>query len=91
MRSPKDILMHELIGLKCKIMGAENRYSIGLEGKIVDETMKMIIIDTGSGMKSIPKKGTLLRLKLGSHVVDVEGSSIMARPEDRIKKKIKKW
>ena len=87
MRNPGNILKHELIGLDCKVMKSQNKSQEGLHGKIVDETMKTVSI----GGKSVQKKGTVFRLRLNGKNVDVEGDHLVARPEDRIKKTIKKW
>lgn len=91
MRTWKNILLHELIGLHCEIVGAENKSQIGLRGRIIDETMKTIVIKENNQTKVIPKKGSRFRLKLNSKNVYVRGDSIVARPEDRIKKKVRKW
>jgi ribonuclease P protein subunit POP4 len=90
MRTYKNILRHELIGLDCEIVGSLNKSQLGIKGKIVEETMKTIIIQN-NGLKRIQKKGTVFRLKLPKEKVDVCGNFIVSRPEDRIKKKIKKW
>lgn len=87
MRNPSNIVRHELIGLYCKVVHAQNKSQIGVEGKIADETMKTVVI----GGKSIPKKDTVFRVRLGAKQVDIDGNYIVARPEDRIKKKIRKW
>ena len=91
MRNAKDILRHELIGLRCKVADAKNKCSVGIEGKVIDETMKMVKIGTGEGIKVIPKKGTVFRVRLGPQNADIEGDYLIGRPEDRIKKKISKW
>lgn len=91
MRTPKNILMHEFIGLPCKIVESKNSYCIGIEGKIIDETMKTIILKTRGGRKVVMKKGTIFRMNLEKQKIDVDGNFIIARPEDRIKKKFKKW
>lgn len=91
MRTPKNILMHEFIGLHCKVVAASNRHSVGIEGKIIDETMKTIIIRTAKNRKAVAKKGATFRMDLGKQKVDIDGDFIAVRPEDRIKKKFKKW
>jgi ribonuclease P protein subunit POP4 len=90
MRNPENILRHELIGLQCTIKEASNKAQRGLNGKIVDENMKSIVIES-NGRKMIPKKGTTFAVKLSNKIVEIDGNFIIARPEDRIKKKIKKW
>ncbi|MBS3050634.1 MAG: ribonuclease P protein component 1 [Candidatus Aenigmarchaeota archaeon] len=87
MRNASNILRHELIGLKCRVVGAKNKGQVGIEGKIVDETMKTIMIDG----RKVPKKCSVFRVKIGAKNVDIDGNYLVARPEDRIKKKIKKW
>ena len=91
MRVPKNITRHELIGLGCTVAKASNKSHTGIEGKIVDETMKTIIIKCGGKNKRIPKQGTVFRVKLGDKDVDIDGNHLVARPEDRIKKKFRKW
>ncbi len=89
MRNAENILRHELIGLECEVVTASNPSQVGIRGKIVDETMKTIVI--GSERKAVEKKNTVFRVNLGGETVDIDGNFIIARPEDRIKKKIKKW
>ncbi len=91
MRTAKNILLHELIGLHCEIVDAENKSQIGLHGRIIDETMKTVTIEENGRRKTIPKKGSKFRLALNNQKIDIMGDYIIARPEDRVKKKIKKW
>ena len=90
MRNPKNILRHEFIGLACEVVESKNKHQTGLRGRIVDETLKTITIKDKE-RKKIPKKDTVFRVQLGSQKVDIDGNYIIARPEDRIKKKFKKW
>ena len=91
MRTPKNILMHEFIGLHCRVVRSKNKSCIGLEGRIIDETMKSLILKTVASRKIVMKKSTVFRMDLGQQKVDVDGNIVIARPEDRIKKKFKKW
>ena len=90
MRSPSNILKHELIGLFCEIVSAKNRSQIGIRGRIIDETMKTVVIEDKEE-KRVPKQNTIFRVRLGNKKIDIDGNYIIARPEDRIKKKFKKW
>ena len=87
MRNPGNILRHELIGLECKVVKSQNKIQEGIDGKIVDETLKTLVI----GGKAVQKKGAVFRVKLQDKSVDIEGDFLVARPEDRIKRKISKW
>ena len=88
----ENIGKHEFIGLYGRVETALNKSNIGIHGKIVDETLKMMTFDVHGDMKKIQKKGTDFVFTLPSKKkVLVDGDKIIARPEDRIKKKIKKW
>ena len=91
MRSAKNILRHELIGLECRVAESDNRSQVGIEGRVVDETRKTLVIETPKGFKIVPKQGTVFRLSLQKETVEVPGSLLIAKPEDRIKKKLSSW
>ena len=91
MRTPKNILMHEFIGLHCRVVKSKNKYNVGIEGKIIDEGMKTMTLKTAKDRKVVMKKDTTFRMDLDQQKVDVDGNFIIARPEDRIKKKFKRW
>ncbi|NHV11787.1 MAG: ribonuclease P protein subunit [Candidatus Verstraetearchaeota archaeon] len=85
----KNIIAHELIGLKVKVSECSNKSCIGIGGMVVDETMKTIKVkDEKDGrMKVIPKSNTkfIFETEVGE-LVEVDGNVIIARPEDRLKK-----
>jgi RNase P/RNase MRP subunit p29 len=64
---------------------------IGIEGKIVNETMKMLVLETAKGKKCIKKRGTVFKVWLGDGTVEIDGNAVVGRPEERIKTVIKKW
>jgi len=89
----KDLVRHELIGLDVEIADSDNPEIIGTKGRVVDETRNMIVIETKDGKeKNLAKDGSsfIFTLPQGDRV-RVEGNLLVARPEDRIKKKLKKW
>ena len=90
MRTIKNILQHELIGLKCRVMGANNSSHIGIAGRIRDETMKTLVVGDEK-RRRVPKVGTTLRVWLDDATIDIDGDALLARPEERIKKKTKRW
>jgi ribonuclease P protein subunit POP4 len=87
----KGLMKMEFIGLNCEIVLSLNRAQIGLKGKIIDETMKNIILKTAGGVKTIAKKGAVFRIKVKDKKYDIDGNFLIVRPEDRIKKDVKKW
>lgn len=91
MITPQNIFRHEFIGLTVEIIDSNHKEFIGIKGIIIDETRNTIRIDTGKHEKLIPKAEVvfLFTLATGEHV-SIDGKIIVARPEDRIKKKFKK-
>lgn len=87
MRNPSNILRHELIGLECRVLKSQNKGQEGINGKILDETLKTLVV----GGKTVQKKGSVFRVRLQGKGVDIDGNYIVARPEDRIKKTIRRW
>ena len=91
MRNPRNILRHELIGLQCEVISSKNASQAGIKGKIIDETLKTIVIGEGGKKKTVEKKGAVFRVRIDEKTVDIDGNYIASRPEDRIKKKISRW
>ena len=79
-----NITTHELIGMDTEISNSSNPQLIGLNGRIVDETKSMIIINTVNGTKSIPKSNNDWKFTVDSKDIIINGSKIAKRPFDRI-------
>jgi len=92
MISAKNLIRHELIGLKVEVENSFNKFHKGTKGLVVDETKNLLIIETRNGIKKIQKKGTSFIFTIpNGKKVKVKGSIIAKRPEKRIKLKVKKW
>jgi ribonuclease P protein subunit POP4 len=92
MITPQNIFRHEFIGLKVKVVDSSHEGFKGIKGKIVDETKNTIKIEDDEGNeKTIPKNVVTLHFNLpdGSKI-EIDGKIIVARPEDRIKKRFRK-
>ena len=90
--TPENVVRHELIGLKVKIVKSTDSTHEKITGKVVDETYNTLKIETKEKEKIIPKKNTVFIFTLPNGVkVQVDGSLLVSRPEDRIKKKFAKW
>jgi len=90
--TPQNILRHELVGLHVKVFRAKNQRMRGLKGKIVDESRNMLTLADGGKKLMIPKDVATFRFKLEEGaVVDVDGRRLVARPENRLKTKVKRW
>lgn len=88
--TPYNILRHELIGLRTKVEESSDKTLIGLSGRISDETEKTLTIKTGDGLKKVAKEHVVLSIHTdGGDELLVNGSLILGRPEERIKKRIR--
>jgi ribonuclease P protein subunit POP4 len=94
MITPENVVRHELIGLKVRIASSDNPEIAGLSGRVIDESRNTLTIETpGKGEKRLIKDQCVFSFYLPSvrKRVKVDGKIIVARPEDRIKKKFEKW
>jgi ribonuclease P protein subunit POP4 len=90
--TPQNLVRHELIGLKVKIKQSKNKSQVGLRGRVIDETYKMLKIETNKGKRSISKDIAIFIFTLPNGTkVQVDGKILIGRPEDRIKKKLPRW
>lgn len=92
MVTPKELVRHELIGLQAEVVESTNKSAVGLHGTVIDESRNTLTIRTGKGPKSLVKGQCVFRFLLqAGDLVRVDGKVLVGRPEDRIKKKLKKW
>ncbi len=90
--TPYNILRHELIGLNAKITHTKDPTLKGVQGTVVDETRNMITLKTRGGTLRVPKNVSTFRFKLRDRtLVDVDGARLVARPENRLKTKVRRW
>jgi len=97
MITPQNIFRHELVGLEVEVASSSHVGFKGIKGKVVDETRKTIKIEDEEGNeKIIPKNQAIFHFKLPDgktpgKKVEIDGKILVARPEDRIKKRFKKY
>ncbi len=90
--TPQNIIRHELIGLTLKVVRARNSAIKGIRGVVVDETRNMLTINARRGKVMVPKNTATFRFDLpGGILVDVDGERLVARPENRLKTKVRRW
>ena len=89
---PKNIVIHELIGLDVVVINHADPTLIGLRGKVVDETMNTLVLETEEGEKIVPKKYGVFcfRLPDGRWTL-VKGDEILFRPHERTKRGYKRF
>jgi ribonuclease P protein subunit POP4 len=87
----QNITAHEWIGLKVKITKSTDPTLQGLEGIVRDETMNTFTLETNGKLRQVQKQKTIFRAELSTEKVEVDGALLRFRPEDRVKKGLRKW
>lgn len=88
----RNLVRHELIGLKVRVKKSTNKSQEGLQGTVIDETYNTIKIETNRKEKTVVKNITIFIFTLpNGKRVEVDGKLLVSRPEDRIKKKFPRW
>ncbi len=82
----KNIVQHEIIGLKTIISKAMNKSLEGMSGTITDETQNTITIQSSDKTRTVLKKQITLMFNIQGEKVEVDGTALIGRPENRIKK-----
>jgi len=86
----KAIASNPLVGCEVEITNSTDPGLIGLHGRIVDETLKTLVLETAQGEKKISKSVVELLVHYEDGDVSVNGDELLQRPEDRLKKLWKK-
>ena len=76
--------MIEIIGLTGTVIKSSNIDLIGISGQIIDETKHMIIMNTKSGEKLIPKNSCKLEIGKNDKKVIVDGIQILKRSHEKL-------
>jgi ribonuclease P protein subunit POP4 len=82
----KNILFHELVGLRIRVHGSPCASLLGREGIVVDETANTLLVDEGGRLVRILKAPQHFAITLPSgKTLLVPGRLLMGRPWDRLK------
>jgi len=88
----KNLIRHEFIGLDVVVDECTNNSVVGTKGNVINETKKLFVIRTRKGDKKVQKNNTKFIFTLpDGKKVRVDGKRIELRPEERIKRRVKKW
>lgn len=91
MKITPNILKQEFIGTHGSISQSKHADYIGLNGKVVNETRNTISILHKNKIKKIIKNSATFRFKFqDGAIAEIDGNLLVGRPEDRLKKKIKR-
>ncbi len=86
MITPGNLSRHELIGLSVEIIDSTDPTMKNLKGRIINESKNTFTIEVSGKRKMIPKEICAFRFELKDDFVVVQGSTLIGRPQERIKK-----
>jgi ribonuclease P protein subunit POP4 len=86
-----DIIRHEFIGTEGKIAKSPHAGYVGLRGEVIGETKNTFIILHNGRAKSVVKNSAVFNFKFSDGtIVEINGKLLVGRPEDRLKKTVKR-
>jgi len=86
MQADKKLKRSEMIGRNIEVTSSKNKSSIGLKGKIIDETKNTLTIKTDEGeRKTLIKSAVTIQIKKNNEKITIKGEEIQLSPEERIK------
>ncbi len=90
---PRNLVFHELIGLKVRIIKSKIKTYRNINGKIIDETKNTFVIEKKNGkrVRIIKDVCTFIFYLPNKIKVKVDGRLLIGNPEDRIKKRMPNW
>ncbi len=74
---------HELIGEEAEVRQSGDSADRGWRGKIVDETKATVVLECRGKRKRLLKRNLIITLRRTGKIIT--GSSILRRPEERMK------
>ena len=91
MRVGPDIIKEEFIGLWAEVVASKHPGYVGIRGRVIDETRNMLVIEHEGRRKMVPKAVCTFHFTWpDGTVVEIDGRLIVGRPEDRLKKRIRR-
>ncbi len=91
MKVTSAIIQQELIGLKATVVRSLQPNYVGTAGKVLDETRNTITILDENKEKVVIKNVSVFNFTLADGTaVEIDGKVITGRPEDRVKKRVKR-
>ena len=86
-----DIIRCEFIGTEAGVIKRNHKGYVGISGHIIDETRNTFSIACHGRRKVVPKGSSTFRFEFpDGTVVEIEGRILVGRPEDRVKKRVRR-
>jgi len=91
MKITPDVIRYEFIGTEAKVSKSNHSGYMGLSGKVIDETRNTFTVLHEGKRKTVLKDAAVFHFKfLDGTIVEINGKLLLGRPEDRLKKQIRR-
>lgn len=91
MKVTPDIIRCEFIGTEVSVSKSSHNGYVGTSGQIIDETRNTFTIACHGKRKAVPKGSSTFGFEFpDGTVVEIEGRILVGRPEDRLKKRVRR-
>jgi ribonuclease P protein subunit POP4 len=91
MKVTPDIVRYEFIGTQAKVAQSSHRDYVGVSGLVVGETRNTFALKSDGKTKSVIKESAVFDFRFDDGtVVEIDGKLLVGRPEDRLKKNMKR-
>jgi len=91
MRVTPAFVQSEFIGLNAKVVKSTNPNYVGISGKVINETRNTLVIRHEKKDQVVVKNVAVFHFTMpDGTIVEVNGNIILGRPEDRVKKRLRR-
>jgi ribonuclease P protein subunit POP4 len=91
MKVTPDIIRYEFIGTAAQVAQSTHPGYLGLSGRVIGETKNTFTLDSEGATKSVVKESAVFNFAFNDGtIVEIDGKLLVGRPEDRLKKSIKR-
>lgn len=91
MKVTPDIIRQEFIGTQATVANSIVSSYLGMAGPVVDETRNTITLLHEGGNKRVIKELSVFNFQFpDGTIVEIDGKLLVGRPEDRLKKTVKR-
>ena len=91
MKVTPDAIREEFIGTNTTIASSPHAGYLGINGEVVGETRNTFILQQQGKMKSVVKDQAVFQFQFSDGtVVEIDGKLLVGKPENRLKKTVKR-
>jgi ribonuclease P protein subunit POP4 len=91
MKVTPDIIRYEFIGTAAQVAQSNHTGYLGLSGRVIGETKNTFTLEGEGEAKSVIKESAVFDFTFNDGtIVEIDGKLLVGRPEDRLKKSIKR-